>query len=71
MHHPDRDLPTVPQVLTEREQQIVLLVCTGVGNKTIAAKLGVTEGTVKAHLNKIYRKLGMRNRAALIISMRK
>lgn len=55
-------------MLTDREQQIASLVCTGIGNKIIAHKLGVSEGTVKAHLNKVYRKLGIRNRAALIIS---
>lgn len=40
---------------------------TGVSNKVIARYIGVTNGTVKAHLNRIYRKLGARNRAKLIV----
>jgi RNA polymerase sigma factor (sigma-70 family) len=67
--HADQKLHAVLRLLTDREQQIVSLVCTGMGNKTIAHRLGVTEGTVKSHLNKIYRKLGIRNRTALIISI--
>jgi DNA-binding NarL/FixJ family response regulator len=56
------------RMLTNREQEIVSLVCTGVSNKAIARNIGVTEGTVKAHLNQIYRKVGVQNRAGLIIS---
>ena len=58
------------RVLTKREQEIATLVCTGVANKIIARRLGISEGTVKSHLNQIYRKLGVQNRGALIISFR-
>jgi DNA-binding NarL/FixJ family response regulator len=51
--------------LTAREHQVALLVCDGLTNKQLGQQLDLTEGTVKVHLHKIYRKLGVRNRAAL------
>jgi RNA polymerase sigma factor (sigma-70 family) len=51
--------------LTARERQIALLVCDGLSNRQLGQQLNLTEGTVKVHLHKIYRKLGLRNRAAL------
>jgi DNA-binding NarL/FixJ family response regulator len=60
-----------PRVLTKREQEIVALVCVGLANKIIARRLGISEGTVKSHLNQIFRKLGVQNRATLIISFRR
>jgi two-component system, NarL family, nitrate/nitrite response regulator NarL len=55
--------------LSHREHQVVTLVCEGLSNKEIAAKLGVTEGTVKAHLNSIYEQLGVRSRTELIVAL--
>jgi DNA-binding NarL/FixJ family response regulator len=52
--------------LTNRERQIVTLVCAGYPNKVIARKLGVREGTVKTHLHAIFLRLGVENRAGLI-----
>jgi DNA-binding NarL/FixJ family response regulator len=51
------------QALTDRETQIVRLVVEGKGNKAIANRLSLTEGTVKSHLRNIYRKLQVRTRA--------
>jgi len=48
--------------LTERELEILLLVAAGASNARIAAKLWVSEQTVKFHLSNTYRKLGVRNR---------
>lgn len=53
--------------LTDREQEVAALVRSGLPNKVIAFRLGVSEGTVKSHLNQVYRKLRIRNRVALII----
>jgi two-component system nitrate/nitrite response regulator NarL len=53
------------KALTVRERQIALLVCEGLSNKQLGEQLDLTEGTVKVHLHKIYRKLGLRYRAAL------
>jgi two-component system nitrate/nitrite response regulator NarL len=53
------------RALTAREHEIALLVCDGLSNRQLGQQLNITEGTVKVHLHKIYRKLGVRNRAAL------
>jgi len=55
--------------LSDREQQVVTLVCDGRSNKEVAAKLGVTEGTVKAHLHSIFVQLGVRSRIELMIAL--
>jgi DNA-binding NarL/FixJ family response regulator len=60
MRRPKRRL-TEP--LTEREAEVLNMVVEGKGNKVIAARLGVSEGTVKAHLRNIYRKLHVQTRA--------
>lgn len=49
--------------LTDREAEILHMVVEGKGNKTIATKLDVSEGTVKSHLRNIYRKLRVKTRA--------
>ena len=41
--------------LTQRENEIVVEVCNGLNNKDIAKKLFVEEGTVKTHLNNIFK----------------
>ena len=53
------------RTLTPREGEIVRLAATGLVNKSIGRKLGVSEGTVKLHLHNIYRKLGVTNRTEL------
>lgn len=54
-------------LLTKREMEIVELVCLGLRNRQIADRCTLTEGTVKIHLNSIYRKLGVSSRAELIV----
>jgi len=56
--------------LTEREAEIAARVGAGHSNKVIAAESGVTERTVKAHLNAVYRKTGIRNRVQLALAWR-
>jgi DNA-binding CsgD family transcriptional regulator len=51
--------------LTETEHQVAELVSAGRRNREIAGRLFVSESTVEAHLTRIYRKLGLRNRAEL------
>jgi two-component system nitrate/nitrite response regulator NarP len=55
--------------LTTSERAFVdLLVATaGARNKILAHQLGITEGTVKAHLHAVYAKLGIANRTALVV----
>jgi two-component system nitrate/nitrite response regulator NarP len=56
--------------LSPREREIVDLVLTGVRNQEIASSLGITPGTVKVHLHRIYEKLGVGSRADLVIYAR-
>lgn len=48
--------------LTEREQRVLELVADGLATPEIAKRLYLGESTVKTHLNRIYRKLGVANR---------
>jgi DNA-binding NarL/FixJ family response regulator len=48
--------------LTRRQGQIVSLVSQGFKNKEIATAMGITEGTVKVYLYKLFRKLGVNDR---------
>jgi DNA-binding NarL/FixJ family response regulator len=48
--------------LTTREREILMLVAEGWQNGEIAARLWITEQTVKFHLSNVYRKLGVANR---------
>ncbi len=52
--------------LTERELEVLLCASRGERNKEIAYKLGITERTVKAHLQSIYQKFGVDSRAAAV-----
>ena len=55
-----------PYGLTRAELEILSLLCEGLPSFEIAKQRGGTEGTVKAHLYSIYRKLGVENRAQAI-----
>jgi two-component system NarL family response regulator len=48
--------------LTAREREVLQLIVRGAKNRAIAAALGVTEGTVKGHVNNILGKLGVADR---------
>jgi two-component system, NarL family, response regulator YdfI len=53
-------------ILTEREREVLAGVAQGERSKEIAARLGISERTVKAHLDSIYNKLGVDSRAAAV-----
>jgi two-component system nitrate/nitrite response regulator NarP len=53
--------------LSPRERGIASLVQRGLRNKEIADELGLTEGTVKVHLHKIFEKLRLQSRTELIL----
>jgi DNA-binding NarL/FixJ family response regulator len=55
-----------PEVLTQREQEVLQLVAQGLPNKEIAAQLVVTERTVKFHVSSIMGKLGASNRTEMV-----
>ena len=49
--------------LSAREEEVVRYVARGLRNAEIAANLSISEETVKTHLNRIFRKLGVRDQA--------
>jgi len=55
--------------LTAREEGIAKQVAAGHSNKVIAADSGISERTVKAHLNSIFRKTGIHNRVQLALAV--
>lgn len=63
----DSDSSDPLRALSNRERAVAALVLQGLRNKEVAAELGVTEGTVKVHLHKVFEKLGIGSRTELII----
>lgn len=53
--------------LSNREAEVATIVAKGLSNKSIAALLYVTEKTIKFHLTNIFKKLGVKSRAQLIV----
>ncbi len=58
----------ISTLLTERELQIATLVAQGRPNKQIAHQLHISEWTVSTHLRRIFVKLGVDSRAAMVYS---
>lgn len=54
-------------VLSPRETEIVRMVAGGLGNRELAERLGVSEGTIKIHLHNIYKKLKVHSRLELVL----
>ncbi|WP_204024192.1 response regulator transcription factor [Sinosporangium siamense] len=52
--------------LTPRQSQIMTLIAEGHSNKEIASRLGLSSKTVNAHLQRVYDRYGVRNRAAAV-----
>jgi two-component system nitrate/nitrite response regulator NarL len=53
--------------LSERECEIIALLCQGMANKQVANELSISEVTVRYHLSNIYQKLGVEGRLELVI----
>jgi DNA-binding NarL/FixJ family response regulator len=53
--------------LTSREREVLALIGRGKTNGEIAADLFVSEGTVKTHINHVFTKLRLRDRAAAVV----
>src|SRR5262249_30213936 len=67
---PDCGSPPVPArlgVLTDREQQVLALVATGLSNDEIAQQLVVSPHTAKTHVKRAMVKLGAHDRAQLVV----
>ncbi len=60
-------LHEVPK-FTPREREVLRLLAMGYPNRHIGEALGVDEGTIKAHIGRLMRKMGVVNRTALTIT---
>ena len=56
----------LPDGLTQREAEVLALIGEGLSNREIAARLHVSEATVKTHINNIFSKTGVRDRAQAV-----
>jgi two-component system, NarL family, response regulator len=62
----------IDKKLTDREREILSAVVAGKSNKEIGSLLGITEGTVKVHIGRVFKKLGAAGRTeAVRIALRR
>jgi DNA-binding NarL/FixJ family response regulator len=57
-----RRAPSEAEALSEREREVLAMVAEGLPNKLIAARLAISEKTVKAHLTSVFRTIGVTDR---------
>ncbi len=60
--------PFSPSSLSERQTEVMRLMCEGLSNKQIAAALNLTEATVKGHLTLVFRALKVSSRSQAIVA---
>ncbi|GAC1434102.1 MAG: two-component system response regulator MnoR [Terriglobales bacterium] len=64
---PGRIFPAGRVTFTDREKEVLEMLVVGRSNKEIGSVLGIEERTVKAHVAKLMRKVGVQNRIALSV----
>jgi DNA-binding NarL/FixJ family response regulator len=57
---------TLPDDLTQREAEVLSLIARGLSNREIADTLVVSEATIKTHINHVFAKIGVRDRAQAV-----
>jgi LuxR family maltose regulon positive regulatory protein len=62
-------LQEIPERLSKRELEVCRLVCSGLSNRQVGEILFISEKTVKAHLQHIFDKTGIRSRRALSLAL--
>jgi two-component system nitrate/nitrite response regulator NarP len=67
---PEEGNPDETLGLTPRELELATLVVSGLRNREVATRLGISEGTAKLHLYNVYKKIGVANRVELVLRMR-
>ncbi|MFJ8097494.1 response regulator transcription factor [Streptomyces griseofuscus] len=60
---PSADAQPLPRDLTRREREVLTLIGQGLPNRAIAEKLFISEATVKTHINNLFAKTGIQDRA--------
>jgi DNA-binding NarL/FixJ family response regulator len=58
------------EIVTDREQQVALLVLKSKSNKEIAEQLNITERTVKAHMHNMFQKFQVSDRLSLVLKIK-
>ncbi len=64
---PEAGAPELPDGLTPREAEVLALIAEGLTNAEIADRLVVSAATVKTHVNHIFAKAGVRDRAQAVV----
>jgi LuxR family maltose regulon positive regulatory protein len=67
---PSAEFRTSSEFLSERELEVLRLIAAGMSNRRIAEELVIGQGTVKTHINNIYRKLDVQSRTQALARAR-
>jgi len=60
-----------PRDFTQRQLDVLYLLCEGLPNKRIGSRLDISPGTVKVHVGEILRKLGVTSRLQAVVAARR
>ncbi|WP_393061418.1 response regulator [Streptomyces sp. LN549] len=58
--------PELPDGMTPREAEVLVLIAEGMSNTEIARRLHISQATVKSHINNLFAKAGLRDRAQAV-----